>query len=238
MAIHVIDIGNTRLKWGVFNGDTLTERRIFQSTDEWRTFASTLPEGQPWVAGTVGLNDKWMGEILERPEIFHAHTGWNLPIDSAYETMPTLGVDRLAAVCGAHARYDGASLIFDAGTCLTIDFLDDDGLYQGGNISPGWQMRMKAMNEGTENLPLVAKKSLKNVLGTSTEAALQGGGFHGYVFEIQGYVRHFRRMYADLNVLLTGGDAYELAKYLKLEIFVEPDLVLYGLHEMYKTHYD
>lgn len=151
--------------------------------------------------------------------------------------MDTLGIDRLAAVCGAHARYEEASLIFDAGTCLTIDFLDDKGVYQGGNISPGWQMRMNAMNRGTENLPMVTKKFRKNLLGTTTESALQGGGFFSYLFEIQGYVRHFRSLHSDLNVLLTGGDAYELAKYLKLEIFVEPDLVLYGLHQMYKTHY-
>jgi len=238
MAIHVIDVGNTRLKWGVFKNDSLIERKVFQSTKEWYAFADSLQKEESWVTGVVGGNDKWLAEGTEERNIFQASTNWTLPIESAYETMPTLGVDRLAAVCGAYAKYEGASLIFDAGTCLTIDFLDGEGVYQGGNISPGWQMRMKAMNEGTKNLPLVNKIFRNELLGTSTETALQGGGFFSYMFEIQGYIRHFRSLYPDLNVLLTGGDAYELAKYLKLEIFVEPDLVLYGLHEMYKTHYD
>jgi len=237
MTIHVIDIGNTRLKWGVFKENVLADKRVFHELDEWISFSQDIPKAEPCVTGAVGNGTSWMKHFPENLHVYGAQTDWSLPIKTNYETMPTLGVDRLAAVCGAHARYEGASLVFDAGTCLTIDLLDGEGVYQGGNISPGWQMRMKAMNEGTANLPMIERSSLKNMLGTSTKTALQGGGFHSCIFEIQGYVRHFRSLYPNLNVLLTGGDAYELAKYLKLEIFVEPDLVLYGLHEMYKTHY-
>lgn len=237
MAIHVIDVGNTRLKWGVFTKEGLREARVFQSRAEWKAFANELPEEDVIVRGAVGADASWMESLNNRRKVFSASTNWNLPITSSYDTMDTLGVDRLAAVCGAYRRHSASCLVLDAGTCLTIDFVDGEGVYQGGNISPGWQMRMKAMQEGTENLPRVKNAARSEILGKSTKTALQGGGFFGYIFEIQGYVRTLKEDYSDLNVLLTGGDAYELAKYLKLEIFVEPNLVLVGLHEMYKTHY-
>lgn len=237
MTIHVIDIGNTRLKWGVFKENKLADKRVFHDLGAWKTFSQEIPTSEVCVTGSVGNDASWMQHLSESHTVYHAQTHWSLPITSEYETMTTLGTDRIAAVCGAAARFEGPCLIFDAGTCLTIDFVDGSGYYRGGNISPGWRMRMRAMHEGTENLPLEEAQACGDILGRSTGKALQGGGFWGYVFEIQGYVRSFRDLHDDLNILLTGGDAYELAKYLKLEIFVEPDLVLYGLHQMYKTHY-
>lgn len=237
MRVWVLDIGNTRLKLGVFNDDVLVDSRVFTHSDAFLAYVESENRGEKIVIGSVGTNALEMESILDRDQGIWAKTTWKLPITTEYQTMDTLGIDRLAAICGAHARYPGACLVFDAGTCLTVDVLDEAGMYKGGNIAPGWNMRLKAMANQTDRLPLVERKGRDEVLGTTTSSALKGGGFWGYIFEIQSYARHFKNLYKDINVLITGGDAYELAKYLKLEIFVVPDIVLYGLNEMYKTHY-
>jgi len=237
MRVWVLDIGNTRLKLGVFKDDALVDSRVFTNSDAFLAYLESENRGEKIVIGSVGTNALDMESILNRDQIIWAKTSWNIPITTEYQTMDTLGIDRLAAICGAHARYPGACLVFDAGTCLTVDVLDEAGMYKGGSIAPGWNMRLKAMANQTDRLPLVERKGRDEVLGTTTATALQGGGFWGYIFEIQSYVRHFKNLFKDINVLITGGDAYELAKYLKLEIFVAPNLVLYGLNEMYKTHY-
>ena len=237
MNIWAVDIGNTRLKLGVFTENKLAESRIFDNIDAFAAYFDSENEGEQVIIGSVGASAVEMESKINSDQIVWAKTTWNIPVATEYRTMNTLGIDRLAAICGAHARFPGACLVFDAGTCLTVDVLDDAGVYKGGNIAPGWNMRLKAMANQTDRLPEVERKGRTEVLGNTTESALQGGAFWGYVFEIQSYVRHFKTMYKDLNVLITGGDAYELAKYLKLEIFVAPNLVLYGLNEMYKTHY-
>ena len=80
----------------------------------------------------------------------------SLPISIAYLTPQTLGRDRIAGAVAAQFLYpDEGKIIVDAGTCITYDFVDSNGCFLGGNISPGIQMRIRAMNSHTANLPLV-----------------------------------------------------------------------------------
>ena len=156
-----------------------------------------------------------------------------MPIVNLYNTPKTLGLDRLAAVVGASIQYPGKNiLVIDIGTCMTFDFIDSKRNYHGGNISPGVELRLKAMHHFTSSLPLVIRKNNMNILGKSTKEALQNGAFQGLKFEIEGFIKNLTNRTKSLTVILTGGDAVNFGETLESKIFVDPNLVLKGLNDI------
>ncbi|MGB4846403.1 MAG: type III pantothenate kinase [Saprospiraceae bacterium] len=156
-----------------------------------------------------------------------------LPIQIIYSTPSTLGRDRIAAACGAHALYpDKNCLVIDAGTCMTIDLLLAKGIYLGGNIAPGLQMRLRAMHKQTARLPFVEPGWPELDFGDSTLHALQNGASLGMILEIEGYLNLARKAYGDVSVVISGGDSAFLAGKLESWIFVEPELVTQGLFQI------
>lgn len=124
-----------------------------------------------------------------------------LPITIQYETPETLGQDRIAAAVGANYLQPGKNiLVIDAGTAITYELMDHQGIYRGGNISPGMSTRFKALNHYTNKLPLVEEKEEIPLLGTTTETAIQAGVVNGIVYEMEGYIREFQEKYPDLLV--------------------------------------
>lgn len=176
---------------------------------------------------------EWERQMAQHFGYWQLSANTDLPIENRYATPATLGKDRLAAVVGAGGLYPGHDcLVIDAGTCMTADFISGDGIYRGGNISPGVQMRLRAMHEFTARLPEVQPDQYPDDLGNSTETALQNGGWLGAVLEIEGLQQRLRVDYPRLTTLLTGGDAELLAKRLKSKIFVHSNLVLVGLNKI------
>ena len=159
---------------------------------------------------------------------FNAQT--KLPITIDYKTPETLGRDRIAAAVGARSLLPETNvLIIDMGTAITIDFIDNQGVYHGGIISPGATMRGRAMNQFTGCLPLVDLPANAELTGKSTEEALQFGILNGIRFEIDGYISRYMHLYEGLQVIVTGGDA-ELIDHKRVSIIFEPDLVAIGLN--------
>lgn len=235
-----IDIGNTRLKIGIFSGDnlvmidTLDDSEWNQSyIDGW--YKRFLPD-EVIIASTVGFSEevkKWIyrtGAMVVLP-------GMKYPFKILYKTLDTLGQDRLAAVSAVHSLYKRKNvLIIDAGTCITYDFLSVAGIYVGGNISPGIQMRLAAMHYYTENLPRVFMTGEIKWLGQSTEEAIRAGGAAMAIMEAQGMISYLEKKFGDLTIVLTGGDYSYFVKHLEGEKFVEPNLVLLGLNEIMKNN--
>lgn len=156
-----------------------------------------------------------------------------LPIKIGYATPETLGLDRIAAVVGAVMQCpDKAVLIVDAGTCVTYDLLTADGTFAGGNIAPGIRLRLRAMHEHTGKLPLIDDAGETPEIGFSTETAMRAGAVLGVAYEIEGYIARLNKVYPDLFVFLTGGDALKLAAKIKSRIFVDENLVLTGLNRI------
>ncbi len=156
-----------------------------------------------------------------------------LPIQNTYRTPETLGKDRLAAVVGAFEMFpDQNCLVIDAGTCITYDLLRWDGVYPGGNIAPGLEMRLRAMHHFTANLPPVAIGETENLIGYSTESAMRNGAQLGIILEIEGFIAWCRSEWGEINVILTGGSIDFFVKNLKSQIFVNPNLVLSGLNKI------
>jgi type III pantothenate kinase len=156
-----------------------------------------------------------------------------LPIKIIYGTPETLGRDRIASACGAASLFPKQNLlVIDAGTCITYNMVLAAGIFIGGNIAPGLQMRLTAMHEHTAKLPLVQPDWPQVQIGDSTEHAMQLGAALGMVFEIEGMVRHTKDAFGTVSVVMTGGDAPFLASRLENQIFVEPELVVTGLFKI------
>ena len=115
------------------------------------------------------------------------------------------------------------------GTAITYDFVSADGTYEGGNIAPGIELRLKSLHEHTGSLPLVQAKGDTPLFGRDTETAIRSGVINGIRKELDGYMNELCSIYPSLLVFLTGGDAEFFDIKAKSTTFAVPDLVLRGL---------
>jgi len=231
-----IDIGNTRTKFGFFKENELVEKIIVEKwtlTDLKKLVSNQNLENI--ICSTVKSVNKRMENYLSKHWYFlNLDATTPLPIQNLYGTPKTLGKDRLAAVVGANELFPNENcLVIDAGTCTTYDIIDAKGNYLGGNITPGLNMRYKAMQHFTAKLPLVSKPmDVKDGIGKNTVAALEVGGGLGNILEMEGWIQYFDNQFKGINTTLTGGDAEYFAKRLKTKIFANSNLVLIGLNKI------
>ncbi|HAD11550.1 MAG TPA: pantothenate kinase [Saprospirales bacterium] len=234
--ILALDIGNTRWKMGLFDGNTLAFQQVVTSwtTEQLVAFGNQHNVQSVIYAAVIELPDHFQ-EILEQHfttlELKHATP---LPFVNRYTTPHTLGKDRLAAVAGAQALYTHKNcLVIDCGTCIKYDLITAPGVYMGGNISPGLNMRSKAMHVFTARLPEVTQHWPGHFIGWNTESALQNGAFLGTVLEMNGFIKLFESEYHPLLVTITGGDAKNIFDRIEhSEKVHEPNLTLYGLNHI------
>ena len=203
----VIDEGNTRIKMAVFNQTALVEVRL-TNIDSFCADYSLLCHKYKFEASILSSVTDRTIQLYNELSIEHKYSldhTTPLPFKNLYKTPQTLGVDRLALTTGAYIKHKGENtLVIDAGTCITYDFLNSDGEYLGGAISPGIQMRFKAMSHFTQKLPeLKLNEGIINVTGQSTEEAMQSGVFNGMVFEINGVIQTYEQNFKKVNIILT-----------------------------------
>ena len=105
-------------------------------------------------------------------------------------------------------------------------------MFLGGNISPGMQIRFRALNEFTLSLPLVEGSDIHGYMGKNTPEAILNGVMNGILFEVCGYIDELRRENPEAIVILTGGASHLLKKSLKREVFFDEKLVIVGLNQM------
>lgn len=232
MGNFIIDIGNSRIKAGFFDGEELQKTWNLPDLESLIEVYGELP-----CDGVLVSSVRWNGRELEEKLpfrfLFFDHDT-RLPLKNAYKTPETLGLDRLAAAIGSQVFHtEGPTLVIDLGTCITFEFLDDAGVYRGGAISPGIKMRFEAMNRQTARLPLVTwPEEGVEILGDSTITCMQSGVYHGVHHEIAGMISRFFQQYPGLKVFICGGDAKYFESLTKDHIFVIPNLVLYGLNRI------
>ncbi len=153
-----------------------------------------------------------------------------LPIKISYTTPETLGKDRLAAAVGAWSLHQGHTiLVVDMGTAVTYDVVTADNCFLGGNIAPGLEMRLNALNHFTARLPKVDLDGNAPLWGIDTETALRSGAIHGVAGEIS-YYRS--KLPDDTIVLLTGHMSETIASLVDFPVEIEPHLVTKGLNRI------
>lgn len=230
-----IDIGNTRTKIGVFEDKQMIHSEIALDFNEAFLAQYLIDNKASYVilSSTKHLTSEMSALLESRSEYYLLDMGMKLPFENKYKSPDTLGKDRIASVSGAWALFsDQNSLIIDVGTCITYDIITDQGAYLGGNISPGINMRLKAMHDFTDQLPQVERSKRFETIGNDTETALQVGAEVGAVLEVEGFIEKYKKTFENLNVLLTGGDAQFFVNSMKTKIFAAPHLVLQGLNEI------
>jgi type III pantothenate kinase len=235
-----VDIGNTRAKIGLFQGENLVQRLVWKdwTIDQLIEFGVQNGVKSLLYASVVQHDAALTKQLSHHFQTMELTTDSSLPFENQYHTPHTLGKDRLAAVAGAQALFPNENcLVIDCGTCIKYDILTSEGVYLGGNISPGANMRIQAMHHFTARLPTVPMEMPGDFIGHSTESALQNGALRGASLEIDGFIRHFKQKYASLRVVLTGGDANFFQAYLPLpNDSIVPDLTLYGLNNILTFH--
>ena len=232
----IIDIGNTVAKVALFEGATMVNvvYDSNESLDCLEHICTEYPIDRGIVATVINLNERVSGQIskLSVPLLW-LDKDTPLPVINLYETPETLGYDRMAAVVAANEQFPGRDiLVIDAGTCITYEFIDSQGQYHGGNISPGLQMRFKALHQFTGRLPLVAPQGCTPALGKDTETAMRAGVWKGIEYEISGYITAMKHKYPEVLVFLTGGDDFSFETNVKSVIFADRFLVLKGLNRI------
>jgi len=233
----IIDIGNTALKAAFADGVDLGQTHRYQGENVLEFIKELTLVKKPYVmiVSSVRLFDEGFYKSLESDceKLIILNEKTKLPIENKYSTSSTLGPDRLASAVAAADLFPGRNcLIFDFGTALTIDFLSEKGEFLGGNISLGLRTRFKALNHYTQQLPLLEIPVDVNLLGSTTNEAIESGVVLGLIFEVEGYLSRF----PDHIYIFTGGDAIYFAEKLKSSIFVVYNLVLMGLARIADYH--
>jgi type III pantothenate kinase len=219
----VADVGNTRIKWGL-----VTSLGIGAATslpaDDLATWRNQIEEWHlngsvAWVVTGVHpeRRDRMVAWLRERRQEITVLDDWRkLPLSIDLDGPDTAGIDRLLTAVAANQRRDPGTpaIVITAGTAVTVDLLDEGGVFRGGAILPGLNLMARALHEHTALLPLVKLPCTPpTTAGRTTATAIQGGVFWAVAGGIQVLVQQFaRRGHPAPHLFLTGGDAPLLEK--------------------------
>lgn len=232
----LVDIGNTRLKWGmaaagrIVPGAPLVNSEISLSrlAELWQDFppprrialSCVSAEQTAELVCAAALN-LWPGTKIVR--VNSQSDGFG--VDNAYLQPEKLGVDRWLSLIAVCHHYRLPACVVDCGTAITVDLIDDKGRHQGGMICPGLRLMKKALADHTAALKL---DDSRYSLGPAnyTEAAV----YSGILTAAIGLIEHvFAAQSGNSLLILTGGDAELVAEHLVDQVVVDPDLILRGL---------
>ena len=234
----MIDIGNTNTKYAYFVGDSIKEKGFCRPEDLSKIICDYSEKGKNIMLSSVKpIPDILLSkQINKRGELIVLSSELEMPFKTQYQTPKTLGADRLALVAGAVFVFSNKPvLIIDVGTCITVDFVDDKKKHLGGSISPGLQMRLKALSDQTSALPSVMLSEPQDLIGDSTEESILSGVVNGALKELDGTIDAYKKRYPDIKVVITGGDLGFFDKKLKNSIFADEDILLKGMYFIQKT---
>ena len=249
-----IDAGNTNTVFAVYEGDV--------QRGQWRAATRadrTADEYVVWLRELVTLAGIEPGDIGAAivcsvvPEtVYHLRTlcqryygceplivgeGVDLGAEVDVDQPSEVGSDRVVNAVAAHGRYPGALIVIDFGTATTFDVIDAAGAYKGGVIAPGVNLSLEALHMAAAQLPRVAPKRPRAVIGTATIPAMQSGVYWGYISLIEGLVVRIKEEFGEpMTVIATGGLAPLFHAATAAIEHVDPDLTMRGLLEIYRRN--
>jgi type III pantothenate kinase len=234
-TVFIVDAGNTFIKVGRFYNDELIQVSKFtiEELSELTKEINLVSNARIFISSV--LTDIQTNELVKSFKnsiLFTRKT--RLPITIGYETFETLGLDR---ICNAVASFFFAknknAVSIDLGTCIKFDFIDDKGIFQGGSISPGIQLRYSSMNDYTGKLPLITDRLNSELIGKNTLNSLRSGVMNGIQGELDQFMKLYTQQYQDLTFFVTGGDAVYFDFDSKNNTFVDQNLTLKGLYQIF-----
>jgi type III pantothenate kinase len=232
--LYVVDAGNSRIKLGSCSKFNIINIQYFNDIS---SLLKKITRNIPIAVSSV-LNSEFKNKIhTDKNPIFWINHQVKLPFKINYLNPETLGVDRICNVA-ALSKINNLSncLSIDIGTCIKFDFLNAKNEYEGGSISPGLQLRFKALNLYTDKLPLIEPSTDLHLTGKSTKSSIQSGVQIGMLNEIVGLISCYQEKYVDLRIFITGGDVNYFDLGQKKGIFADENLTLKGIIEIYKLN--
>ena len=242
-----IDIGNTNITLGLYEGETLSGHWRMATNhesmpDEYGIMMSNLLEHRG--INTRDLEGICMASVVPplTSRVIQACNNYleSEPLNVDYMTKTgvkimidqpqTVGADRIVDVVATKRLYGGPACVVDFGTATTFDVADTDGAYIGGVISPGVNLSLEALHMAAAALPHVDVAKPAKAIGTNTVACMQSGVYWGYIGLVEGIVREVRRERdRPMKVIATGGLASLFAQGTELFHSIEDDLTMHGL---------
>jgi len=241
-----VHIGNTRTRVALLRGRQVLDGQAMDNADEAALATAVLERFRRENADAVVIADvnKPLADRLEVAlhhgglevgEVYRVGRDLDVPIVNTLEDDSTVGQDRLLSSLGAYSRAGQACVVVDAGTAVTVDLIDGQGIFQGGAIAPGLNMMLRAMHEQTAALPMLKftpPDASRGEVGKDTSHAMT----LGVRAAVQGMVRLLAERYAELQggypqIVATGGDAISLFENDEVVETIVPDLAMIGLAE-------
>ena len=227
-----LDFGNTRLKAALFVNDEIKEISVLKE-DGVDALTKVLNEFKPdaSILSSVIHHNPEIEQLLSTTKFHKLSNHSKLPFTIPVGKPETMGADRLAIAAAAVHLFPGKNnLAIGLGSCITYNFINRFHEFLGGSISPGMEMRFKAMNHYTAKLPLTKGDWNIPLIGYDTNTNLQTGVVLGMAKEMDGMIDEYKKRFGNFNVLLTGGDIPYFEPHFKNKIFAHPDLIFKGLY--------
>lgn len=252
--VLTVDIGNTNIVLGGFTGDELKfvariATNASKTEDEYATkiksilflhevdkaeikgavISSVVPPLTLVMSDAINLV-YGIRPLLVGPGI---KTGINIHCDDP----STVGADLICACVAANSIYGNPALVVDMGTATKMMVIDNTGTFIGVSIIPGVNIALKALANGTAQLPQISLEAPNSVIGKNTADCMRSGAVFGNASMIDGMIDRFNdEMGCELKVIATGGLSETIIKHCKHEIVLDSDLVLKGLNILYKKN--
>lgn len=258
MNLIAIDIGNTNIKIGLFMGAELKEVEVIPADDSakiidtLKSFWNEIPIPQGSAdpttkaaviassvdsASTERIREIVMEELEQ--ELLVIGKDIPFPIKLSVEEPEKLGTDRVLTACAAYAVAEKAVVVADFGTAVTIDLVDDRGVFLGGTIIPGFEISAKALNQYTAQLPRVEVKKPELPWGKNTEQAINAGLFYSAIGALEEIVRKYSEKIGTWpRTIITGTGAKIIKDDCPFVDSYVPNLVIKGIALAYRKHID
>jgi len=240
-----IEVGNSRTRLGRFADDRLEETRtiandelaaIAEAADDWWSALDDRERDRAMVIASVNdpVADTLSAELATRTgaEIHRVGRDLAVPIGESLDPETIVGQDRLLAAAAAWDVLKQACIVIDAGTAVTVDFVDGQGVFHGGAIAPGARMQLDALHERTASLPQIEfrRPDPTEAFGRNTAEAMLHGVFDGIRGLVWRLVEQYSERYGAFPlVVATGGDARTLFGDDELVNRIVPELTLQGI---------
>lgn len=250
----VIDVGNTNIVLGIYQGDELSHHwRVATSSERtsdeygvlFRQLFSLAPDLTERIEGCIisCVVPPMLTVIREMVrnhfdiEALAVGPGIKTGMPILYENPREVGADRIVNAIAAFARYEDATIVVDFGTATTFDAISSDGKYLGGAIAPGVSISSEALYARASKLPRVDVEAPSKVIGRNTVASMQSGIVFGYVGLVDGMVRRIAGEYGQpMRVIATGGLSPLFAAHSETIEDFDADLTLAGLKLLYERN--
>ena len=247
-----IDVGNTNITFAAFSGKSLVK--------EWRIATSasrTAEEYGVWLSQAMAIDSLKTADIknviigtvvpgalfnlvglckryFQCTPLIIGEDNVDLGMIPQIDNPKEAGADRLVDAVAAHSKYGGPLIVLDFGTATTLDVVDENGNYAGGIIAPGVNLSLDALHAAAAKLPRIAVSKPLHVIGKNTVECMQSGIYWGYISMVEGLIKRMKDEFgSDMKTVATGGLASLFAKGTDSIDYIDKDLTLSGLVEIF-----